>query len=33
MNDYTPKSYIPEEDPYSDIDLDEIQKNLEGYFD
>ena len=33
MNDYTPKSYIPEDDPYDDIDLEEIKENLKGYFD
>lgn len=32
MNDYTPQFQIYE-DPYGDIDLEEIKKNLEGYFD
>ena len=32
MNDYTPQFKI-NEDPYGDIDLEEIKKNLEGYFD
>ena len=33
MNDYTPQFQLPEEDDYSDIDLEEIKRNLEGYFD